>query len=60
MVVTLLLVVVLVEKLTCVPKKVSRLIVPLAGNKMLHQMMAITNVLTLLSSVLLPMVCKAY
>ena len=55
-VVTLLLAVVLIEKFTCVPKRLSQLIVHLTGNKMLHQMMAITNVLTLLSCVLLPMV----
>ena len=56
LVVTLLLVIVLIEKFTCVPKRLSRLIVHLTSNKMLHQMMAITNILTLLSCVLLPMV----
>ena len=55
-VVTLLLAIVLIEKFTCVPKKMSRLIVLVTGNKMLHQLMAITNILTLLSCVLLPMV----
>lgn len=54
--VTFLLSVVLIEKFTCVPKRLSRVIVQLTGNKMLHQMMAITNVLTLLSCVLLPLV----
>ena len=56
LVVTSLLVVVLIEKFTCVPKRLSRLILHLTGNKMLHQLMAITNTLTLLSCVLLPMV----
>ena len=56
LVVTSLLVVVLIEKFICVPKRLSRLILHLTGNKMLHQLMAITNILTLLSCVLLPMV----
>ena len=55
-VVTFLLSVVLIEKFTCVPKRLSQVIVQLTANKMLHQMMAITNVLTLLSCVLLPLV----
>jgi len=56
LVVSSLLVVVLIEKFICVPKRLSRLILHLTGNKMLHQLMAITNILTLLSCVLLPMV----
>ena len=57
-VVTLLLAIVLIEKFTCVPKSLSKITVFVTGNKMLHQLMAITNVLTLLSCVLLPLVSK--
>jgi flagellar biosynthesis protein FliQ len=56
LVVSFLLAVVLIEKFTCVPKKMSHFVVLVTGNKMLHQLMAIANVLTLLSCVLLPMV----
>ena len=57
-VVTLLLAIVLIEKFTFVPKSLSKITVFVTGNKMLHQLMAITNVLTLLSCVLLPLVRK--
>lgn len=55
-VVVSILAIVLCEKITCVPKKLARFSAILTGNKLLHQVMAIVNVVTLLSCVLLPLV----
>ena len=55
-IVTFILAVVLLEKITCVPKKVSKVSLALTSNKMLHQLMAIANVVMLLACVLLPLV----